>query len=72
MSLKKEKEAKTMPVTFHGSPQDCEVSSLPQFLDKRFTDGGEVVSLTRRSFFTPSVISLVLNSVRGIVDGRKD
>jgi hypothetical protein len=28
-------------------------SRLPQFLDNRLTDGGEVVSLTRRPPFTP-------------------
>jgi hypothetical protein len=30
-----------------------ETSRLPHFLDNRHTDGGEVVSLTRRSPFTP-------------------
>jgi hypothetical protein len=27
---------------------------IPHFLDNRLTDGGEVVSLTRRQRFTPS------------------
>jgi hypothetical protein len=31
----------------------CEVSRIPHFLDIRLTDGGEVVSLTRRPLFTP-------------------
>jgi hypothetical protein len=30
----------------------CETSRLPHFLDNRLTDGGEVVSLTRRPPFT--------------------
>jgi hypothetical protein len=29
---------------------------LPHFLDNRFTDGGEFVSLTRRPLFTPRMI----------------
>jgi hypothetical protein len=37
-----------MPVTGRGSSKDCEMSRLPQFLDDRLTDGGEVVSLKRR------------------------
>jgi hypothetical protein len=32
------------------------VSRLPHFLDKRLTDGGEVVSYTRRPLFTPRKI----------------
>jgi hypothetical protein len=36
-----------------------ETSRLPHFLDNRLTDGGEMVSLTRR-----------LISVRGLVDPR--
>jgi hypothetical protein len=34
-------------------------------LDNRLTEGGEVVSLTRRRPFTPPGRSLVLISVRG-------
>jgi hypothetical protein len=32
-------------------PQGCETTRLPHFLDNRLTDGGEVVSLTRRPPF---------------------
>jgi hypothetical protein len=31
----------------------CETSRLPRFLDNRLTDGGEIVSLTRRPPVTP-------------------
>jgi hypothetical protein len=33
-------------------PQCFETSRFPHFLDYRFTDSGEVVSLTRRPLFT--------------------
>jgi hypothetical protein len=33
--------------------RQCEISRLPHFLDNRFIDGGEVVSLTRRLPFSP-------------------
>jgi hypothetical protein len=36
-----------------GGPQGCETSRLPHFLDNRLTDGGKVVSLTRRQPFVP-------------------
>jgi hypothetical protein len=42
---------------------------IPLVVDSRLTDGGEVVSLTRRSSFTPRKI-LLLSSVRGRVDLR--
>jgi hypothetical protein len=45
-----------IPVTGHEGPQGCETSKLPHFLDNRLTDGGEVVSITRRPFFTPRKI----------------
>jgi hypothetical protein len=35
-------------VTGRGGPYGCETSRLLFFLDNRLTDGGEVVSLTRR------------------------
>jgi hypothetical protein len=39
-----------------GDPYGFETSRIPHFLDNRLTDGGEVVSLTRRPFFTPRKI----------------
>jgi hypothetical protein len=47
---------KAIPVTSRGGPYVCETSRLPHFLDSRLTDGGEVVSLTRRLPFTPRKI----------------
>jgi hypothetical protein len=49
-------KGKIIPVTGRGGPYDCEMSRLPQFLDNRLTDGGELVSLTRRTPFTPMKI----------------
>jgi hypothetical protein len=46
-------EGKAIPVTGRGGPYGCETSRLPHFLDSRLTDGGEVVSCTRRPPFTP-------------------
>jgi hypothetical protein len=40
-------------VTGRGCPCGCETSSLPHFLENRLTDGGELLSLTRRPPFTP-------------------
>jgi hypothetical protein len=45
------------------------MSRLPHFLDNRFTDGGEVVNLTRRPPFADRKF-LVVISVRGSVDPR--
>jgi hypothetical protein len=45
----------------------CEMSKIPHFLDSRITDGGEVVSLTRRPRFIPNKNFLELISVRGWV-----
>jgi hypothetical protein len=42
------KKGKSIPVTGRDGPYVCETSRLPHFLDNRLTDGGEVVSLTRR------------------------
>jgi hypothetical protein len=48
---------KKLPVTGREGPWGCETSRLPHFLGSRLTDGGEVVSLTRRPPFTPRKIS---------------
>jgi hypothetical protein len=53
----KKKKSKTIPVTGRDGPQRCERSRLSHFLDNRLTDGGEVVSLTRRPLFTSRKIS---------------
>jgi hypothetical protein len=45
--------SKAIPVTGRGGPYNCETSRLPNFLDNRFTDGGEAVILRRRPPFTP-------------------
>jgi hypothetical protein len=45
-------ESKAVPVTGRGGPQNCETSRPPHFLDNPLTDGGKVVSLTRRPHFT--------------------
>jgi hypothetical protein len=50
-------KGKAIPVTGREGPQGCERSRLPHLLDRRLTDGGEVVSLTRRPPFTPREIS---------------
>jgi hypothetical protein len=47
------KKGKVIAVTDRGGPQGWETSRLPHLLDNRLTDGSEVVSLTRRSPFTP-------------------
>jgi hypothetical protein len=36
-----------IPVTGSGSPDDCESSRLPHFLDSRFIDGGDIANLRR-------------------------
>jgi hypothetical protein len=50
------KGGKAVPVTGRGGPKGCETSRLPYFQNNRLTDGGEVVSLTRRPPFTPRKI----------------
>jgi hypothetical protein len=47
------KKGKAIPVTDRRGPQCFETSRLPHFLENRLTDGGEVVTLTRRPPFTP-------------------
>jgi hypothetical protein len=43
-------------VTGRGGSYGCEKSRLPNFLDNRLADGGEVVSVTRRPPITPRKI----------------
>jgi hypothetical protein len=65
MRLKKVKiKGKAISVTDHGGSYGCETPRLPHFLDNRLTDGGKVVSFTRRLPSTPAIF-LVLISVRG-------
>jgi hypothetical protein len=47
-----ERKGKAIPVTGRGGPEVYETSRFPHFLDNRFTDDGEVVSVTRRLPFT--------------------
>jgi hypothetical protein len=47
------KRGKAIPVPGHGGPKGCERLRVPRYLDNRLTDGGKVVSLTRRPPFTP-------------------
>jgi hypothetical protein len=54
--LSKRKKGKDIPVTGHRGPLGCETSSLPHFLENRFTDGGEVVRLVRQRPFIPRKI----------------
>jgi hypothetical protein len=49
-------KSKAIPVIGHAGPQVVETSRLPHFLDILLTDGGEVVSLTRRQPFIPGKI----------------
>jgi hypothetical protein len=46
-------KSEAVPVTGCGDLQGCEMLRIPQFLDNPLTDGGKVVSLTRRLRFTP-------------------
>jgi hypothetical protein len=45
-------KTKAILVTDLEGPYGCETSRLPHLLDNLLTDGGEVVSLTRRQSFT--------------------
>jgi hypothetical protein len=49
-------KGKAIPVRGHGSPQVCETSRLPHFLESRLADGGKIVSLMRRRPFAPRKI----------------
>jgi hypothetical protein len=46
------KKSKAIPVTGRGGSYGSETSRLPHYLDNRLTDGGKVVSLTRRLPYT--------------------
>jgi hypothetical protein len=50
--LFRELKVKAISVTGCGGPLGCGTSRLPHFLYDRFTDGGEIVSLTRRPPFS--------------------
>jgi hypothetical protein len=52
----KGKKDKAISITGRGGPYGCETSRLPNFLDNRPTDGGEVVGFTCRPPFTPRKI----------------
>jgi hypothetical protein len=49
--IRSDEKDMAISVTGHRGPQDSVMSKLQYFLDSRFTDGGEVVSLTRMSLF---------------------
>jgi hypothetical protein len=46
-------KVKVVPVTCREIPQDCDKLRLLHYVDNRLTDGGEIVSLTRRPTFIP-------------------
>jgi hypothetical protein len=46
-------EGTAIPVRGRRGAYGCETSRFPHFLDNRVTDGGQVVSLTRRPPFSP-------------------
>jgi hypothetical protein len=50
------KKGKAIPVTGRRGPYGCGTLRLPNSLGNRFTDGREVVSLTRRQPLTPRKI----------------
>jgi hypothetical protein len=51
------KKCKAIPVAGREGPSGYDTSRFPHFLDNRLTDGGEVVSPTRRPPFTPQEYS---------------
>jgi hypothetical protein len=63
---------KYIPVTESRSPDGCETSKLPHFLDNALTVGSEVVSLTGRPSFTPPPPGgfMLLIFVRGWLDSE--
>jgi hypothetical protein len=46
------KVSKGIHATGRGGPEGCEMLRVPHFLDNQLTNGGKVVSLTRRLPFT--------------------
>jgi hypothetical protein len=62
--LKQGKKEKLSLLTGRGGPKGCERSRLPHFPDNRLTDGGKVVSPTRRPLFTPQEDSWYSFSLR--------
>jgi hypothetical protein len=52
VDVRKEKGI-AIPVTGREDPQGCERLGPPHFHDSQLTNGGKVVSLTRRPSFTP-------------------
>jgi hypothetical protein len=64
------KKSKTILLTSRGGPKDCETSRLLHFPNNRLTDGGEVVSLKRRTVTLYPLLPLILISVRGWLDPR--
>jgi hypothetical protein len=55
-SMMVKRRGKDIPLTGHEDPWVCETSRLLHLLDSRLTDGGEVVSITRRPPFIPRKI----------------
>jgi hypothetical protein len=51
--LLRKKIGTDIPVTGRGGPLSCKRSTLLHYLDERLTDGGKVVSPTRRPPFCP-------------------
>jgi hypothetical protein len=59
-----------IPLTGRQAPWGCEMLNIPQCLDNRLTDGGEVLSLRRPPRSTCQEHFLVLISLRGPVNPR--
>jgi hypothetical protein len=61
---------KAIPAPRRGRPQGCETFRLQHFLDNRLTDGGEIVSLTRRPPLPSQEDSWYLFLLRGWTDTK--